>query len=72
MIQLKICLFSVKQQSLTQSLETLNIKKATKNGVGNSGHGQQQAQTCGGLKPINQIPIGKNNQSTFRALLTDY
>jgi hypothetical protein len=38
----------------------LNIKKATKIGVGNSGHGSEQAQTYGGLKPINQIPIGKN------------
>jgi hypothetical protein len=38
------------------SFHIIEHKKSTTYNVGNPGHGLEQTQTCGGVKPVNRIP----------------
>ena len=41
---------------LASELSSLNKKKTTTHDFGNPGPGLGQAQKCGGVKPVNEIP----------------
>jgi len=44
-------------RTITSDLHSLNTAKTTTYDVGDPGSGLEQAQTCGGVKPINAFTI---------------